>query len=89
MNNRGKILFGAIIGITAMTARNAIKKKKEKRNKEVVILLMKMWAHLAYEYGRYSAIHEIYKRGWKVVVDDDQEESETTENNTNSTKEES
>jgi hypothetical protein len=34
---------------------------------------------MAYEYGRYSAIHEIYKRGWKVVVDDDQEESETTE----------
>ena len=33
----------------------------------------------AYEYGRYSAIHEIHKRGWKVVVDDDQEESETTE----------
>jgi hypothetical protein len=32
----------------------------------------------AYEYGRYSAIHEIHKRGWKVVVDDDQEESETT-----------
>jgi len=32
-----------------------------------------------YEYGKYSAIHEIYKRGWKVVVDDDQEESETTE----------
>ena len=34
---------------------------------------------VVYEYGRYSAIHEIYKRGWKVVVDDDQEESETTE----------
>jgi len=33
----------------------------------------------AYKYGRYSAIHEIYKRGWKVVVDDDREESETTE----------
>jgi hypothetical protein len=32
-----------------------------------------------YEYGKYSAIHEIHKRGWKVVVDDDQEESETTE----------
>lgn len=34
---------------------------------------------VAYEYGRYSAIHEIYKRGWSVVVEDDQEESETTE----------
>ena len=44
---------------------------------------------MAYEYGRYSAIHEIYKRGWKVVVDDDQEESETTENKAYSTKEES
>ena len=32
-----------------------------------------------YEYGRFQAIHEIYKRGWKVVVDDDQEENETTE----------
>lgn len=32
-----------------------------------------------YEYGRYSAIHEIYKRGWAVVAKDDQEESETTE----------
>lgn len=31
-----------------------------------------------YEYGKYSAIREIHKRGWKVVVDDDQEESETT-----------
>jgi len=34
---------------------------------------------MAYEYGRYSAIHEIYKRGWSVVVEDDQEESKTTE----------
>lgn len=34
---------------------------------------------MAYEYGRYSSIHEIYKRGWSVVVEDDQEESETTE----------
>lgn len=34
---------------------------------------------MAYEYGRYSAIHEIHKRGWSVVVEDDQEESETTE----------
>ena len=34
---------------------------------------------MAYEYGRYLAIHEIYKRGWKVVFDDDQEENETTE----------
>ena len=33
----------------------------------------------AYEYGKYSAIHEIYKRGWKVVAKDDQEKSETTE----------
>lgn len=32
----------------------------------------------AYEYGRYSAIHEICERGWSVVVEDDQEESETT-----------
>ena len=32
-----------------------------------------------YEYGKYSAIHEIYKRGWVVVAKDDQEESETTE----------
>ena len=33
---------------------------------------------MAYEYGRYSAIHEICERGWSVVVEDDQEESETT-----------
>lgn len=32
-----------------------------------------------YEYGKYSAIHEIHKRGWVVVAKDDQEESETTE----------
>lgn len=39
----------------------------------------------AYEYGRYSAIHEIHKRGW-VIVEDDQEESGTTENKAHSIK---
>ena len=32
-----------------------------------------------YEYGKYSAIHKIHKRGWVVVAKDGQEESETTE----------
>jgi len=33
----------------------------------------------AYEYGRYSAIHEIHKHSWVVIAKDDQEESKTTE----------
>lgn len=44
---------------------------------------------MAYEYGRYSAIHEIHKRGW-VIVEVDQEENETIKNKAySSTKEES
>lgn len=33
---------------------------------------------MAYEYGRYSAVHEIYKRGWAVVMD--HEENEQSDN---------
>lgn len=28
---------------------------------------------IAYEYGRYSAVHEIYERGWAVVDTDSNE----------------
>ena len=34
---------------------------------------------VAYEDGRYSAIHEIYKRGWTVVINDQTEDEPTKE----------
>lgn len=32
---------------------------------------------VAYEYGRYSAVHDIYKRGWSVVRVNEDDEKET------------
>lgn len=37
------------------------------------IILGGVIAKTAYEYGRYSAVHDIYKKGWVVVEVDETE----------------
>lgn len=38
------------------------------------VLISSVVILLAYEYGRYSAISEIYKRGWAVIENDHTEQ---------------